>query len=207
MSLKKFNIYKFIQIASYIQSNSNSSNHMKLLKLLFFADRYHLRNYGNLLTFDNYYALKYGPVGSQSKNVLALDFDYLYNISEDEANYINDRVHKINENDLEIKEKEFSSLAKSKIEALDFSINNFGNFDRFDLANITHDYPEWKRYKQLFDGQLTNQEVIHNGDFFKNPNLNDSEFIKQFLGEDPFKEDPEYLALRKENFLETNLCC
>src|SRR5438094_6949292 len=44
-------------------------NKMKALKLLFFADRYHLRKYGRLVSDCAYFAMKNGPVASEAKNV------------------------------------------------------------------------------------------------------------------------------------------
>ncbi len=39
-------------------------NKMKALKLVFFADRYHLRKYGRPVVGDEYLAMNYGPVAS-----------------------------------------------------------------------------------------------------------------------------------------------
>src|SRR5207244_13054003 len=44
-------------------------NKMKALKLLFFADRYHLRKYGRPVTDCAYFAMKNGPVASAAKNI------------------------------------------------------------------------------------------------------------------------------------------
>src|SRR2546430_15478316 len=46
-----------------------SLNKMKALKLLFFADRYHLRKYGPPVSDCAYFAMKHGPVASEAKNV------------------------------------------------------------------------------------------------------------------------------------------
>ena len=44
-------------------------NKMKALKLLFFADRYHLRKYGRPVSDCAYFAMKNGPVASEAKNI------------------------------------------------------------------------------------------------------------------------------------------
>src|SRR2546430_14116429 len=44
-------------------------NKMKALKLLFFADRYHLRKYGRPVSDCAYFAMKHGPVASEAKRV------------------------------------------------------------------------------------------------------------------------------------------
>lgn len=47
-----------------------------VLKTLFLADRAHLNRYGRPITFDNYVAMKDGPVASCAYNVLKGDVDY-----------------------------------------------------------------------------------------------------------------------------------
>jgi Antitoxin SocA-like, Panacea domain len=44
-------------------------NKMKALKLLFFADRYHLRKYGRPVSECAYFATKHGPVASEAKHI------------------------------------------------------------------------------------------------------------------------------------------
>ena len=50
-------------------SASGRMNKLKALKLVFFADRYHLRLYGRPITNDRYLAMKYGPVASSCKDL------------------------------------------------------------------------------------------------------------------------------------------
>ena len=50
--------------------NNNKLNKTKAVKLIFFADRYHLRKYGRLVTSEEYYAMKLGPVASKTYNML-----------------------------------------------------------------------------------------------------------------------------------------
>lgn len=45
-------------------------NYMSLLKLAFFADRFHVRQHARPVSMDEYYAFKYGVAGSQLKNIL-----------------------------------------------------------------------------------------------------------------------------------------
>ncbi|MGH7497077.1 MAG: Panacea domain-containing protein [bacterium] len=48
-------------------------NYMALLKLVFFADRYHIRNYARPVSCDEYYALKLGPVPSNLKDIVDVE--------------------------------------------------------------------------------------------------------------------------------------
>ena len=51
-------------------------NKLKALKLMFFADRYHLRKFGRPVSECAYYAMTHGPVASEAKQV-AEDGDLL----------------------------------------------------------------------------------------------------------------------------------
>ncbi len=142
MLIKKFNISRFVHAASFLQKNSHASNYMKLLKLFFFADRYHIRNYGTLLTFDNYVALPYGTVGSQSKDILTKNPFYYENILFEDKKYLNENIK----------------------------------------ATSTYDIS------------------IH-------IDLDKSPFLKKYLTCDPFREDPDFLLLQKEDYLKSSETC
>jgi hypothetical protein len=64
------NIEKIVQIFSYIQKHSETTSKLELIKYLFFADRINIRKYFSFISLDNYVALKYGPVASNSLDIL-----------------------------------------------------------------------------------------------------------------------------------------
>jgi hypothetical protein len=99
---------------------------------------------------------------------------------------------------------DYAELSLSEREALDFAIDSFGGFDQFQLADITHDYPEWKRFKSLFDGKQVKVVDMKNIDFLKNPVLAESPFIGRLLqGRDPFPIDQEVLSSIEEYLKES----
>jgi hypothetical protein len=78
----------------------------------------------------------------------------------------------------------------------------FGNFSSDELIEITHDYPELKRYADLFDTGI-NSQIINIEDFFTNPDLGVSPVLKRyFAGKDPLYIDLDYLNDLKEFYLE-----
>jgi len=89
-----FSIEKIIQVFSYIQRGSKTNSKLELIKYLFFADRIHVRKYFSFISLDNYFALKYGPVASNSLDVLNKNKEYLNNFPESDLKYI-DNVKKI----------------------------------------------------------------------------------------------------------------
>ena len=132
-----------------------------MLKLIFFADRYHMRKYARSITDDTYYAMQYGPVASNVKNIL--DFDF---ISDDEKNYIEKYLQK--EGKYYNASGQFATLemlALTDKEALDFAIDNFAHNKTFDLVDMTHNYPEWKRFEKSLEDGLK-REKMNMEDFF-----------------------------------------
>jgi uncharacterized phage-associated protein len=119
-------------------------NKMKALKLVFFADRYHLRQYGRPITNDEYLAMEYGPVPSGCKDLAEMS-DFL---DKHERSYA-ERFLK------PVSQYEFASLAavetpvfsQSDLGALEFAWRHYGQFNEFRLAEITHEFPEWKRHE------------------------------------------------------------
>ena len=56
-----FNYKKATQALAYFAEKSGGTiNRLKGLKLIYFADRYHLRKYGRLITNDTYFAMDNG---------------------------------------------------------------------------------------------------------------------------------------------------
>src|SRR3990167_7093267 len=57
----------------FAQKKDGKINKMKAIKLIYLADRLHLRKYGRPIVGDAYWAMKLGPVGSRTKRVAELD--------------------------------------------------------------------------------------------------------------------------------------
>jgi uncharacterized phage-associated protein len=121
---------------------------MKVLKLLYFADRYHIRKYGRLITNDNYLAMQHGPVPSTSKDIAEAN-DYL----DDEVKaYSLQFIEPLDNLVLHsLREPDNSVLSDSDMEALRFAWDNFGHCDQFELRDLTHNYPEWLTRKDHLD--------------------------------------------------------
>lgn len=202
--IQDFNFRKTIQAIHYIVSRLGESNFMKIIKLIYMSDRYHLRNYGNTITADDYKALKLGPVGSATKNLLKRDDFFFQNLENEDVMYF-DKLLTVNNMDIAVHDPcDYAELSLSEREALDFAIDSFGGFDQFQLADITHDYPEWKRFKSLFDGKQVKVVDMKNIDFLKNPVLAESPFIGRLLqGRDPFPIDQEVLSSIEEYLKES----
>jgi uncharacterized phage-associated protein len=137
---------------------------LKVLKLIFLADRYHLRKYGRLITNDRYVAMKYGPVPSTVEDIAKGNVNHV--IKTYTLKYIRTTVNGIQIESINPVDSSF--LSKTDIEALEFSWKNFGHFDRWSLSDFTHHYPEWRKHKKALDSG-SKVENINIKDFFEDP--------------------------------------
>lgn len=145
-------------------------NKMKALKLVYFADRYHLRKYGRLVTNDTYFAMDNGPVPSGTKDI-AETSGFLGEVEREYAARYLKKKDKYNLVSVEPPDTEVFS--DSDIEALNFAWNTFGRFDQFRLRDVTHRYPEWSRHESAL-GSVASRIQMNLIDFLDDPanNLN-----------------------------------
>ncbi len=146
-------------------------NYMALLKLAFFADRYHVRRFGRPVSADDYYAMKLGPVPSHLFRIVQGIEGDGYNLTLSGEAVI-----------------DLDEFSRSDVEALDFAVSNFGEIGRenpFHLADLTHAYPEWDKWRTRFDVDASGREDIDFRDFLTNARPEHPVFTR-FRFEDPY---------------------
>ncbi|MBI4333548.1 MAG: SocA family protein [Chloroflexi bacterium] len=143
-------------------------NKMKALKLVYFADRYHLRKYGRPVTNDTYFAMSYGPVPSGVKDV-AEGSEFLGDTEKDYARiYLDRETGSLDLRSASPVDKD--ALSESDVEALAFAWERFGHLDRFELARRTHEYPEWTKHRAALS--LVSRIQMTLTDFLDDPATN-----------------------------------
>jgi len=140
-----FQYKKATQALNYFaEASGGRINKMKAIKLIFFADRYHLRKYGRPITNDEYLAMDYGPVSSGVKDIAEMS-DFL---EAKERSYASRFIAPAAGYDVEsLSHVDAKVFAKTDLEALSFAWETFGHMDQFALAEISHEYPEWKKHE------------------------------------------------------------
>lgn len=186
-----YDIYKALQVLFYIQNKSNIKDKMAILKLVFFADRYHIRNYGISMIEDNYLAMPFGPVCSNTYALIRKGFYYDF-LEADEKRFIDENLF-CNENYVSVLNTGFDRLSKSDMKSLDFALNTFSKYSTFELSEITHAYPEWTKFKSVLESKSSRAETMSYSDFFSDPEENNAIIKKYFYGIDPFKDDSKIL--------------
>jgi len=162
-----FSYRKTTQALNYLARQAGGRiNKMEALKLVYFADRYHLRKFGRPITNDEYFAMNFGPVASATKD-LAEGSDFRPDVEKQYASQYLDAVSRFEYSSLApVEEKVFS---QTDLESLAFTWREFGGSDQFQLAELTHAYPEWKRHEAALSSGVNSLLKMHFDDFLEDP--------------------------------------
>jgi uncharacterized phage-associated protein len=160
-----FDYKKAAQALNYFAvAEGGRISQLKALKLVYCADRYHLRKYGRPITNDDYWAMKLGPVPSGTRDISLLNSEYL---DERELSYAADYISSDGYALISKKPVDNMLFSESDVEALRFSWEVFGQLVRFDIADITHLYPEWNKHKEALE--INSRVHMYLEDFLQDP--------------------------------------
>jgi uncharacterized phage-associated protein len=136
----RFNERKATQAAArLLKLRGGRMSYMKLIKLLYLADRKALMQWGRPITTDRYVSMDHGPVLSRILN-LTTDGNEPGGESVWSA-----AIAEPSHYDVELKsEPETDELSQAEINLLDAIFKEFGHKTRWQLVDLTHQLPEWK---------------------------------------------------------------
>jgi uncharacterized phage-associated protein len=135
---------KSAQIAAFFTSQEGGPiNIMKLVKLMYLADRESMNRYGTPISFDRMVSLDNGPVLSQTLNLINGDVSRAAAVIWD--GWISDRANHKVMLQREFKRDDLDELSTADIEVLESIWTSFGHMDQWALSDYTHQHcPEWK---------------------------------------------------------------
>lgn len=163
--MQGFNYKKATQALNYlVEANGGVLNKMKAIKFIWLADRLHIRKYGRMITSDVYFALPFGPVASTTRNILELNEVFLTKIEFDYCSEFIENSDKYNFSSR--KEPNLKVFSKTDIETLKIVLNQYNNLTEFQLSDLSHSFPEWKRYESSLNAKLASRFEIDINDFF-----------------------------------------
>lgn len=129
--------------AFFLHLGGGKMAYIKVLKLLYLADRDAMGKWGESISGDEFVSMPYGPVLSQTYALIrdsgtSTEFGWDYWI-QDDANYEVSLKNKFNHND------ELDELSEIELNILKAVFSKFGQMKKFELVNYTHDYcAEWE---------------------------------------------------------------
>ncbi len=131
-----YNRDKAIQVALWLLNRHGGTlDKLKLVKLIFFADRKHLARYGKPIVGGNYCAMKFGPVLSEfldDLNKAQKKGTFPFESTTTNKVYTNVQPNE-------------ELLSESDIKILEMVDKNYGRLDPFKLAKITHALKAWEK--------------------------------------------------------------
>jgi uncharacterized phage-associated protein len=138
-----FNERKVAQMAAYLLAKGETRMaHLKLMKLLYLADRRSMDVYGFPISGDHVVAMPHGPVLSMTLNLIDGDVESCENGWE---SWISDKEnHEVSLKRMPSPEL-LDELSAADLNALDAVWNDFGHMNRWQIRDYTHNHcPEWK---------------------------------------------------------------
>lgn len=186
---------KIIQALAYLADHQREKvmDNMKAYKLLWLADRYHLRQYGRTITGDSYYAMPFGIVPSDAKCILEGTKTKLRFSNSYKSRYI------VNTDDHRFKviaNPDVNVFSESDQAALDKVLSMYGDCDAMQLSELSHQFPEWTFYRDMLkDKDLKNSYKVDLDHFFEDAPASASQL---------FDENKELLSLTQELYHQYN---
>lgn len=137
-----FSSRKAAQIAAFfIDAQGGQQDVLKLVKLIYLADRQALSDFGFPISYDELVAMPHGPVNSQTLdciNGFAKDRDGWDELISDRSNHMVALRRPITRGDLD-------ELSDAEIGVMRAVWNRFGPLDKWALRDFTHDHcHEWR---------------------------------------------------------------
>ncbi len=127
--------------ARLLLKGGGTMNYMKLMKLLYLADRESLLSLGRPITFDEYYSLKYGPILSATLELITLPN---YSGVHSDWNATIERQGQYNVQLRQMGEIPNDQLSDAEEGILDQINEKWGHLNEWDLVEITHNVPEYR---------------------------------------------------------------
>lgn len=157
-----FTARKIAQMSAFFAKRQGGTiNILKLIKLLYLADRESMARYGTPISFDYAYSMDKGPMLSQ-----ALDFvDGFIEDASDVAKWeewIGDRKnHQVSLN-RDFGRDDLDEISDASLDVLEAVWRRFGHLDQWQLVKYTHD--NCSEYKETPKGQrnpISDSEILN----------------------------------------------
>ena len=127
--------------AIFIRNEGGTLNHMKLIKLLYLAERAALQSWARPITFDTLVSMDHGPV-------LSITLDRINSQpNPKEPRYWNRFISERGGDGHELRllrEVPEDQLSPAEVELLGKTYQEFGQKDQWELEEYTHTLPEWR---------------------------------------------------------------
>jgi len=129
---------KALEVLVWLASNKPTIDIYHISKILFYADKIHLNQFGRPIIGDTYYKLPYGPAPSTVINMVNQKTEFF---SPNQLDRFNKSIHVINEQYVSVNAKrnpDLNYFSKSDLTALSESLEKYGDLSLDNLFHMTH---------------------------------------------------------------------
>jgi uncharacterized phage-associated protein len=148
---------KSLEVILWLANKRPGIDFHAILKLLFFADKEHLNEYGRPIVGGTYNALNYGPVSQPTYDILKRDPLAMEVLGADdglpfkvEGGY---RVFADRAADVR-------KLSKSDVEALELTWQKYSALDFDNLTRVSHEHPAYKNAEEIGRQRMLYEEFL-----------------------------------------------
>lgn len=140
--------------------NGGTMNHMKLVKLLYLAEREALLRWGRPITFDAYFSLDHGPILSFTLDKINRDRDpanpsYWHTLISERDGHTVSLLGERPPN---------GQLSEAEESLLNEVFKTYGHLDQWQLRDFTHTLPEWTDPGGSSE-PISIRAILHSGGF------------------------------------------
>jgi len=158
---------KVAQIAAVFAKNEGGAiNLLKLIKLMYLADRQSFARYGLPISFDRYVSMNHGPVLSRTYDLINGDIEGQGGANWSE--WIGDRESHLVDVRKEFSRQDLDELSDADLNVIEDVWKNFGSLNQWQLRDYTHQHcSEWENphdssipisYKRVFEALGSDSE-------------------------------------------------
>lgn len=140
-----YNERKAAQVAAFFTAKQGGTiSHLKLMKLMYLAERSSIQEYGDSMLDDALISMRYGPVLSRTKDCMDGYGDT--ELQDGWDSWISDHAnHKVSLTKEDFSEELLDEISPSEIELMEGVWGAHGNKNQWDLADYTHkSCAEWR---------------------------------------------------------------
>ena len=134
-----FKFDKTIQAVAFLlrRETSKEMNYMRLIKILYIADRESIKRTGRPITGDRVAAMPQGPVLSELYDLIK----GTHLRSPELARFFKKEDYKIRL----VEDPGLANLSRFDIETIERVAEEFRAFNEWELVELTHKFPEWRK--------------------------------------------------------------
>lgn len=125
--------------ARFLRLRGGKMSHLKLIKLLYLAEREALTRLGSPLTYDAYVSMPHG-------SVLSATLDRINERESYEGGYWDTYIGPKQNNEVALRNRDMvpdDQLSKAEEQLIDEVFERYGHLTRWELRDKTHQLPEW----------------------------------------------------------------